>query len=190
VYRTKFIIRTYAIALIAIAIATFASSDAQAESARQSVTVYGGPATRRYVSEIFLHGHFDVDGTTLGLAYDRRVFDLGAGFALEIEVQVTHFFMSFPYTSVAAGVGIRYDTSRWIGRRSSFAVYSGPSYADDGGSKNGRFLEYVTVQFAVSINRSPWDGVIRMYHRSGTFGLYGKDTDAGSMLGIGLRRRF
>jgi len=172
----------------------FAVSARYAESAQQSVALYGGPATRRYVSQILFHGQFDLDGAMLGLAYDRRLAYLGAGFALEVDLEAAHFFMKRSYSSMAAGLGIRYDTSRWIGKPSSFAVYTGPSYADDpvpGDGYHGRFLEYVAVEFALAIgNNSPWDGVIRMYHRSGTFGLYGSDPDSGSMLGIGLRRRF
>jgi hypothetical protein len=186
--------RALATVLVLIACAKFAASDSHAESARQSVTFYGGPGTRRYMSQIFFQGNVSIDGTMLGLAYDRRLADLGSGFTLETEIQVTHFFMSRPYSSVAGGFGIRYDTSRWTKQPSSFAVYSGPSYADDPAlseGKSGRFLEYVAVEFAVAnIGEIRWDGVIRMYHRSGAFGFYGLHTDTGSMLGIGIRRRF
>jgi hypothetical protein len=174
-----------------VVVVTLVVSSVQAESARQSVTVYAGPATRQYVSNIVFHGNFAVDGTTLGLAYDRRIFDLGAGLTLEIEGQVAHSFMDTPYTSMGAGLGVRFDTSRWTRQPSSVAFYSGPSYADDGGTKRRRLLEFVTVEFAVQfMNRSKWDGVFRMFHRSGAFGLYGNHTDTGSMLGVGVRRRF
>jgi len=180
--------------LALIACAKFEVSDSHAEAARQSVTFYGGPATRRYMSEIFFQGNLSVDGAMLGLAYDRRLADLGSGFTLETEIQMTHFFMGRPYSSVAGGLGLRYDTSRWTKRPSSFAFYSGPSYADDPAlseGKSGRFLEYVAVEFAVAAGEEiQWDGVIRMYHRSGAFGLYGLHTDTGSTLGIGIRRRF
>jgi hypothetical protein len=182
-----------AIVSILVAVACFPFPDAVAESARQSVTFYGGPATRQFVSEI-IQGHFNVDGTMLGLAYDRQLADLGAGFDLEAEVQVTHFFMNPSYSTVAVGVGVRYDTSRWTGQASSFAFYTGPSYADDATRDNDhsqRLLEYVSVEFALeNISNSQWDGVVRMFHRSGAFGLYQNNTDIGSMLGIGIRRRF
>jgi hypothetical protein len=122
---------------IMVVVATLVVSSVQAESARESVTFYGGPATRQYVSKIVFHGNFVVDGTTLGLAYDRRIVDVGAGFALEIEAQVTHSFMTSPYTSIAGGLGIRFDTSRWTRQPSRVAFYSGRSYADDGGTKSG-----------------------------------------------------
>jgi len=182
-----------AIVSILIAFACFPAPDAAAEPPRQSVTLYGGPATHQFVSQIF-QGNFDVDGMMLGLAYDRRLADLGAGFTLEAEVQATHFFMSPPSSAVAGGLGVRYDTSHWTSHASSFAFYTGPSYADDpvrNQGHNERFLEYVAVEFALeNINQSQWDGVIRMFHRSGAFGLYGNDADTGSMLGIGIRRQF
>ena len=177
-----------------VGLAMLPISCAQAQDASQSLTLYGGPATRRYVSDIFLHGNFDLDGVLLGVAYDRRLAALGGGFTFEGELQVNHLFMDHSYSSISGGAGLRYDTTRWIGRPSSFAVYTGPSYADDGAQSTGKrnhFLEYVSLEFAVSsINKSNWDGVIRMYHRSGAFGVYGKNTDTGSTFGIGIRRRF
>jgi hypothetical protein len=185
--------RPFAIVSILIASAWLPIPDAAAAPPRQSVTFYAGPATHQFVSQIF-QGNFDVDGAMLGLAYDRWLADLGAGFTLEAEVQVTHFFNNPSSSAVAGGVGVRYDTSHWIGQASSFAFYTGPSYADDPVRNQGhseRFLEYVAVEFALeNINQSQWDGVIRMFHRSGAFGLYGNDADTGSMLGIGIRRRF
>ena len=102
--------------------------------------------------------------------------------------------MNPSYSTVAAGVGVRYDTSKWTGQVSSFAFYTGPSYADDATRDNDhsqRLLEYVSVEFTLeNISNSQWDGVVRMFHRSGAFGLYQNNTDIGSMLGIGIRRRF
>jgi len=179
--------------LALIAIACFPVPNAVAESAGQSVTLYGGPATHQFVSEI-IQGHFSVDGTMLGLAYDRQLADLGAGFVIEAEAQATHFFMNPSYSTVAAGLGVRYDTSRWTGQASSFAFYTGPSYADAATRDNDEskhFLEYVSLEFALeNISSSQWDGVVRMYHRSGAFGLYQNNTDIGSVLGVGIRRRF
>ena len=185
--------RTFAIGSILIAFCCFLLPAAIAETSRQSVTLYGGPATTQYVSHI-VQGDFTVDGGLLGLAYDRQLASLGSGFTLEAEAQVAHAFMNRSYTTVAAGLGVRYDTSGWTSQESSFAFYTGPSYADNIGRTEGhseRFLEYVGLEFALeNINNSQWDGVIRMFHRSGAFGLYGKDTDTGSMLGIGIQRRF
>jgi len=185
--------RPLAIVSILSAFAFFRASDAIAQTFRQSLTLYGGPATHQFVSQI-IQGNFDVDGMMLGLTYDRWLSDLGAGFTLEAEVQVAHFFGNPSSSAVAGGLGVRYDTSHWTRQASSFAFYTGPSYADDPVRNPGhseRFLEYVAVEFALeNINQSQWDGVIRVFHRSGAFGLYGNDADTGSMLGIGIRRRF
>lgn len=185
--------RPLAIVSILGAFAFFPAPDAIAEPLRQSVTFYGGPATHQFVSQIF-QGNFDVNGAILGLAYDRWLSDLGAGFSLEAEVQAALFFANPISSTVAGGLGVRHDTTHWTGRPSSLAFYTGPSYADEPARNEGhneRFLEYVAVEFALeNISNSQWDGVIRMFHRSGAFGLYGNDADTGSMLGIGIRRRF
>jgi hypothetical protein len=166
---------------------------ATAQPLRQSLTLYGGPATHQFVSHI-VQGNFDIDGAMLGLAYDRRVSDLGGGFSLEAEAQAVLFIANPTSSAVAAGLGVRYDTSHWTSRPSSLAFHTGPSYADEPARNEGRserFLEYVAVEFALeNINQSRWDGVVRVFHRSGAFGLYGNDADTGSMLGIGIRRRF
>lgn len=176
-----------------IALAVCAATDTAAQSGKQALSLYGGPFTHEYVSQI-LQGHFVVDGPMLGLAYDRGIFYLGSGLTLEAEAQVTHFFSEQPYSTAAAGLGLRYDMTRIIGNYSSFAIYTGPSYADDPprfDRRKGYFLEYVAIEVAVApVMDSPWDGVIRMYHRSGAFGLYGSHTDGGTMLGVGIRRRF
>lgn len=185
--------RTFAIVSILVAFSCFPVRDAVAEDVRQSVTFYAGPATHQYVSQI-VQGQFAVDGMMLGLAYDRHLAKLGADFSLEAEVQVTHFFDGRSYSTAAGGLGVRYDASRWTGQAASFAFYTGPSYADAPARHDGhssRFLEYVGLEFALeNINQSQWDGVIRIFHRSGAFGLYAQDADTGSMLGIGIQRRF
>ena len=191
--RCNFMGRTLAIASIVIAFACFPVPGAIADPVRQSVTFYAGPATHQYVSQI-VQGHFAVDGMMLGLAYDRQLAKLSADFSLEADIQVTHFFDGRSYSTVAGGLGVRYDASRWTGQASSFAFYTGPSYAGAATRNDGhsnRFLEYVGLEFALeNINQSEWDGVIRIFHRSGAFGLYAQDADTGSMLGIGLQRRF
>ena len=73
---------------VKVALSMLSTSYAQAENTPQSLTLYGGPATRRYVSDIVFHGSFHLDGTMLGLAYDRGLASLGGGFTLEGELQM------------------------------------------------------------------------------------------------------
>jgi hypothetical protein len=47
------------------------------------------------------------------------------------------------------------------------------------------------MELAVGLSRnSKWDGVVRVYHRSGMWGIYSLDYDESTVLGIGIRRRF
>src|SRR5437868_4072117 len=87
----------------------YAASIAPARAIEQSITLYGGPASHNTASEVFVHGEFRIDGPMLGLAYDRGLADLGSGFALEGELQATHFFIDAAYSTVGVALGLRYD---------------------------------------------------------------------------------
>lgn len=166
-------------------------------------TLYAGPATASSSSEIFFHGDLHPDAAMVGLALDRHLWAIGGGFNLEGEGQVTRFAGDRNYTTLALGLGLRYDMAPWQ-VPASIALFTGPSWADDPpvismGSWNGRpidygrkaFLEYVGAELAVSVSRDHrWNGVVRFYHRSGAFGLWADNADEGSMIGIGIRRDF
>jgi hypothetical protein len=49
----------------------------------------------------------------------------------------------------------------------------------------------VSAEFAIQIPHTDnWDAVLRLYHRSGAWGLYAVQVDQGTMVGAGLRIRF
>jgi hypothetical protein len=55
-----------------------------------------------------------------------------------------------------------------------------------------RFLNYVGIELAVPIpyHERHWDAVVRIYHRSGAWGVYSLNVDEGSMIGLGIRAKF
>src|SRR5271156_890160 len=102
------------------------AGNAHAADLPWSATLYGGPATTKFVSQIVLDGQFDATSGMAGLAIDRRIFRLGGGFPLEGEAQLTQFVGHHCYTVGSIGPGIRYT---WFWRRgepASFAFYTGP----------------------------------------------------------------
>ncbi len=126
-----------------------------------------------------------------GLAGDVRLFALGSGFSFAAEGQLTQFGGKYTYTTGALGVGFRYDGYPW-----SAALYSGPSYATDPPKGIAQFqgkklLNYVGLEVNHAIPHAHgWSVGLRMYHRSGAWGLYSIDNDEVTMFGIGVRKQF
>jgi hypothetical protein len=166
------------------------------------VTLYGGASTTKFASQIFLDGNFDPNGEMAGLAIDRRLLRLGWGFTLEAEGQLCQFAGNHTYTVGSLGLGIRYNFAWRLGKPASLALYTGPSYTNDppliGVGFNDehlkfegiKLLNYVGVELAFAMpGTQRWDGVLRIYHRSGAFGLYSIAADEGSAIGLGVRVR-
>jgi hypothetical protein len=154
-----------------------------------SATLYAGPSTNSHFSRT-LQGNFRANGGMAGLAGDVRLFGLGDGFSFGAEGQVGQFGGKHTYTTGSLGVGFRYDSHPW-----SFAFYSGPSYATDPPRephfRGKALLNGVEVELAYAIPHSDgWGVALRMYHRSGAWGLYSEDDDEGTMFGIGVRKQF
>ena len=159
-----------------------------------SATLYAGPAVNRWVTTI-LGGNIKPNGAMLGLALDGRIARLTSKLSLAGEVQFTQFAFGVNYSTVSGGIGVRYDGSTW-GVPTTFAIYTGPSYASASpliypyGGKMPRFVNYVGFEAGATLLNSKYDVVVRMFHRSGAWGLYSTSADEGSMIGVGLRRRF
>lgn len=167
-----------------------------------SATLYAGPYTNQITSKIVRNGDFIVDGGMIGLAVDRRLFRLGWGFSLGAEGQVTQYFGTYSYATVALGLGLRFDGFPWSDALpTSLAIYSGPSYAADPPpalysshthTHENHLLNYTGIELAVAVphHERHWDAVLRIYHRSGAWGVYSIDADEGSMIGLGIRAKF
>jgi hypothetical protein len=172
---------------------------AAAHPTRWSVSVYAGPGSNDYFTHIF-GGKFRVEGAVAAVALDRNIVYLGDGFKLVAEAQAVQYFFDTPTTALSLGLGIKYDAlSLGPDMPVAMAFYMGPSYAIDppayytaaGGVKRYTWLNYLGTEFTVGIPQwRRWDFVVRGYHRSGLYGLYARDVDEGSMIGIGLRHRF
>jgi hypothetical protein len=139
-----------------------------------------------------------------GLAVDRRLARLGWGFELGAEGQITQFAFGHTYSTIQLGLGVRFSDFPWSNYLpTTFSVYTGPSYATDPPrfytyvndnielSSRTRLLNYIGVELTVAIPHS--DGLqaaLRLYHRSGAFGLYTYQDDQGAAIGIGIRKNF
>jgi hypothetical protein len=179
--------------LVAIAAALVMSGHTARTEDLWSATLYGGPATNTISSEI-IAGHLQINGMMIGLAIDRKLAELGSGFSLGAEGQLTQYLGDHTYNTGALGIGVRFDRFPWRAP-TLLSLYTGPSYATDPplvpmGHRKA-LLNYVGAEFAVAIPQTTgWAAALRLYHRSGAWGLYSKDMDEGTMVGVGLRYRF
>ncbi len=167
-----------------------------------SVTVYFGPSTTKFFGAVFTSGRLQATGAMVGLAGDGRLLYLGEGISLGAEAQFTQYGFGHPNTTLALGLGFQINAPFGLtGNRIS--VYDGPSYAFDPPYTSigyrgiiypawrKKFENYVTLEYAIALSRdSNWDGVIRMYHRSGAWGLYTESDDDGLSFGLGVKYRF
>jgi hypothetical protein len=178
------------------AVALLWAGTAEAANGPWSVTLYAGPSSTAFVTQI-LSGRFDVNGGMVGLAVDRGLFRLGSGISLAAELQVTDFFGKYAYQTGAFGLGFRFDEFPWSDSLpTTIGIYSGPSYApnaplilDPTPHQDPKFLNFVSIEIGFGLNRN-WDAGLRIYHRSGAWGTYSNTADVGSMIGLALRRRF
>ncbi|HEY0302618.1 MAG TPA: hypothetical protein VGC36_14830 [Rhizomicrobium sp.] len=167
-----------------------------------SVTVYAGPATTKYFGAVFTSGRLEANSAMLGVAVDGRLLYLGAGIFLAAEAEITQYWFGHHNTTFAFGLGFQVSEPFGL-RRTRFSVYDGPSYALDPPytsigyhgmvhpSLRKKMLNYVTLEYAVALSPdSNWDGVVRMYHRSGAWGWYSIGDDDGLSFGLGVKYRF
>src|ERR1700742_2005497 len=99
-------------AFLTAALAVLASTGAEAGNSPWSATLYAGPSSTAFVTQI-LDGKFDVNGGMVGLAVDRGLFKLGSGISIAAEMQVTDFFGKYSYQTGAFGIGLRFDEFPW-----------------------------------------------------------------------------
>ena len=175
---------------------------AQASNGPWSVTLYAGPATTKYFGAVFTSGRMQPNAVMVGLAADGRLAYLGDGISFGAEFQVTQYGFGHANTTVSFGIGFQANAPFGI-EHTRFSVYDGPSYATDPphtsiGYHNiiypafrDKYENYVTLEYAVALSsESDWDAVIRMFHRSGAWGLYTDGDDDGLAFGVGLKYRF
>ncbi len=193
----------YRLLAIACLIAAFDAAMAQPYGEKWSVSAFIGPTTTKYFSQIFLDGDYAASGAAIGINADRRLAYLGWGFTLVAEGLVTQGIAGRADTTVSLGLGLEFTDFPWQARwPTSFSFLTGPSYSFDPPSLGGpegnepffqrrHLLNYVGIEFAAALSRTgKWDGVFRIFHRSGVFGLYSANADEGTMMGLGIRHRF
>ena len=202
ILRTGVLRRLVLLALFAFAFVPAARAETAPSNGPWSVTVYFGPSTTKFFGAVLQSGRFEATGAMLGLAGDARLLYLGQGISIGAEAQVTEYWFGHRNTTFAFGLGFQANNPFGF-RHTRFSVYDGPSYALDPplfsiGYKSiiypaarVKFLNYISMEYAVALSdTSNWDGVVRLYHRSGAWGLYSDHDDDGLAVGLGVKYRF
>ena len=182
-----------------LAIALLVLGVERATASPWSITAYGGPATYTIFTQT-ISGHAKLDGGMISIAADRRLAYLGWGWNLVGEVQIQQFVFGPSYPSIALGLGVEYHHFPWEERLpTAMSIFMGPTYSYNPplayptsawGSRKS-LLNYLSFEFAVAVPKlRKWDAVVRIYHRSGVWGIYTNDADECSVVGVGLRYRF
>ena len=167
-----------------------------------SVTVYFGPATTKFFGAVFTSGRMQPNAAMLGVAGDGRLLYLGQGVSLAAEGEITQYVFGHRNTTFSFGLGFQLNDPFGLGH-TRLSVYDGPSYALDPPytsigyhsivyrASRKKFENYVTLEYAMALSHeSNWDATIRMFHRSGAWGLYTDSDDDGLAFGLGLKYRF
>lgn len=180
--------------LMGLALAAFATAAGAQTKSPWSATLYAGVSTNRNITDVLDSG-FAVHNAMAGFSLNRRLVNLGGGFSLAAEGQITQYTFGHNYETAALGLGMEFNRFPWRWP-TAFSMYTGPSYAINPVTtarhfKGKALLNYLGMELAVAIPKARgWDGVIRIYHRSGMWGVYSLNYDESSMIGIGLRKRF
>jgi hypothetical protein len=198
---TRRVARICLVALTAL-VAAVGAARAVPSNGPWSVTAYFGPSTTKFFGAVFTSGRMQPNAAMLGLAGDGRLFYLGQGISIAAEAQVTQYVFGHRNTTFALGLGFQLNAPFGL-ERTRFSVYGGPSYALDPPltaigyhgivypAARVKFLNYVSLEYAIALSRdSNWDYVLRMYHRSGAWGVYSDHDDDGLAFGAGIKYRF
>ncbi len=167
-----------------------------------AVSVYVGPASPKYVGAILQDFNLQSKQYMVGVALDRRLFRLWTNFYVSSEIQATEYFNGHLNTTFAGMLGFQADNLLGY-ERTSFSFYIGPSYSLDPPyvtigykhreypSTRKKFLNAIGIEFASGLPfTKSWDWTMRIYHRSGVFGLYSEGCDDGMTIGLGLKYHF
>lgn len=202
--RGRGILRVLIITITAAASASAGTVPAHASDRKPwSVSVWMGPNARKFVGAI-VHDGFNTQsrGLIVGLALNRRLIRLYDDIYVGGEIQIDQTLVDHDDTIFAGMLGLQFENLFGY-ERTSFSVFTGPSYDLNPSyyvigynhqvynTLRKKFLNAVSAEFASGLPFTEnWDWTMRLYHRSGVFGLYSYGDDDGLALGLGLKYRF
>ena len=165
-----------------------------------AATLYGGVVSKERMTTLLYKQHqatLETDTAFAGGSISRRIGQLGKGFSFELEGGAGYRFSNEDAGEVWGALFARYDRFPWSDKLyTSIAISTGLNYAtrvseieyDD---NNSKLLHYLAPEITVaSPNHKNLEGVLRLHHRSGVFGVFNGVRSGTNVVTLGLRKRF
>ncbi len=164
----------FAAAVAALPAVATASSDYHA-------TLYGGQGTRSSIHEILFQTEFE-DSWFVGAGIGKTLATLTPDMTLEAEGNVLKHMGRQHHWETAAAPMVRWHTFPWNDTvATTFGIGLGLSYAthlpvieQEKNGKSNTLLVFLPVEVTLAPEKdSKWEGVMRIHHRSGAWGVVG-----------------
>ena len=165
-----------------------------------AATIYGGVVSKERMTTLLYKQHqatLETDTAFAGGSISRRIGQLGKGFTFELEAGSGYRFSNEDAGEIWGALFARYDRFPWSDTvYTTIAISTGLNYAtrvseieyDD---NNSKLLHYLAPEITVaSPNHKNLEGVLRLHHRSGVFGVFNGVRSGTNVVTLGLRKRF
>ena len=169
------------------------------EDPRHGIAVYGGPASPTPLLEIARFRELGlIPESMLAISYSYRIYTAWQALAFELESTLGKHTERWDLYSIAGAFIVRWLRPPWSSvTPGSFAFGNGMSYATgflDAETKyifpNSRPLYHFSLEATASIpGWRGWEGLIRIHHRSGAFGMFDGVVGGSDFICLGLRKR-
>ena len=191
-----------ALSLLVLCAPELALADDSWWSSGWSVVGYGGVMTTNESSDLWLSGELELtDDRLFGIAVNKRLFAITDDLDMEFEQNVVKHFQGQDNWEFDSVFMLRWNTFPWDSViDTSIAVGDGLSIASEtpkleytryGKDESSALLNFVMAEFTFALPDVPGpELVMRMQHRSGTFGLINNTSDASTAFTWGIRYRF
>lgn len=163
---------------------------------------YYGRSTKNHLYEIVLEQKHELFDTEVFVLEAGKVFSKYWDFKFEWNVNLVqhkeHSFQS-DFLGIAAFIAVRYEIPWSRVFNFSLAVGEGGSYNGRipavetfrKGQATSRYLNFLSFEGTVGLTQLPhWQATVRIYHRSGIFGLINGVKGGSNILGVGLKYIF
>ena len=165
-----------------------------------AATIYGGLVSRERMTTLLYKQHqasLEEDTAFLGGSISKRIGQWRKGFTFELEAGAGYRFSNEDAGEFWGALFARYDRFPWNEKvYTTIAISTGLNYATrvseiEYAENNSNLLHYLAPEITVANpNNKNLEGVLRLHHRSGVYGLFNGVRSGTNVVTLGLRKRF